>query len=62
VLSQFDGTGLRGLVAAHPEAVLELPVSAATVLEDMDTPAEYARQRERFTRGVRLAWRRPDGQ
>jgi molybdenum cofactor cytidylyltransferase len=44
ILAQFDGTGLRGLLAAHPDDVLEVPVPVeAGLLEDMDTPEDYAR-------------------
>ena len=46
VLSHHDGNGLRGLLAAHPEEILELAVCSASALEDMDTPADYQRQKE----------------
>jgi molybdenum cofactor cytidylyltransferase len=41
ILSRHDGNGLRGLLEAHRSEVLELPVSSAAALEDMDTPADY---------------------
>ena len=41
VLTAHDGVGLRGLLMAHPDAVLEVPVDVAGVLEDIDTPEDY---------------------
>jgi molybdenum cofactor cytidylyltransferase len=46
VLSRYDGIGLRGLLAAHPEDILELPVDDPAVLADMDAPEDYRRERE----------------
>lgn len=43
VMTRFDTIGLRGLLAAHPDAVLEVPVQASAVLEDIDTPQDYER-------------------
>ena len=43
LLSQHEGVGLRGLLDAHPEEVLRVEVPDATMLEDMDTPADYQR-------------------
>jgi molybdenum cofactor cytidylyltransferase len=43
LLTAFDGTGLRGLLSAHPQNVLEWPTSKAGVLEDLDTPMDYER-------------------
>jgi molybdenum cofactor cytidylyltransferase len=43
VLSKFDGDGLRGLLQAYPEAVLEVPVSSSGVIEDIDQPIDYER-------------------
>jgi molybdenum cofactor cytidylyltransferase len=34
-------TGLRGLLAAHPEDILEVNLSDAAVLVDIDTPEDY---------------------
>jgi len=48
VLTRHDGKGLRGLLAAHPEEVFELAIASAGALEDMDTPADYQRQKEFF--------------
>jgi molybdenum cofactor cytidylyltransferase len=42
VLTRFDDVGLRGLLAAHPEAVQELPADSDAVLRDMDNPTDYA--------------------
>lgn len=44
ILTRYDGVGLHGLLAAHPEALAELEVSTAAELEDMDTPEDYQRQ------------------
>lgn len=43
ILTSYDGVGLHGLLVAHPEAVVELEVSTAAELEDMDTPEDYQR-------------------
>ncbi len=45
ILTRFDGQGLRGLLAAHSEDVLELAVTDAGILEDLDYPADYAQCR-----------------
>ena len=42
ILAHYDGTGLRGLLQAHPEDVLEVEVAAPGAVEDVDTPTEYA--------------------
>jgi molybdenum cofactor cytidylyltransferase len=44
VLSRHDDVGLRGLLADHPDDVLELPVSSPSVISDMDTPEDYRRE------------------
>jgi molybdenum cofactor cytidylyltransferase len=41
VLTAFDGVGLRGLLTAHPQDVVEVPVDVPGVLEDVDTPEDY---------------------
>jgi len=43
ILTRYDGTGLRGLLQAHPEDVLEVEVAAPGAVEDVDTPEQYAR-------------------
>ena len=53
VLRRHDGSGLRGLLEAHPEKVFELAVSSRAALEDMDTPADYQRQEKLFANSVR---------
>jgi molybdenum cofactor cytidylyltransferase len=47
VLTYYDGIGLHGLLDAHPDEVFKIPVSNASVLEDMDTPEDYERQKAR---------------
>jgi len=44
VLTRYDDLGLRGLLRAHPEDVLELPADSASVLSDMDYPQDYLRE------------------
>jgi len=44
LLSQHEGSGLRGLLDAHPEEVFQLEVADAAMLEDMDTPKDYQEQ------------------
>ena len=44
VLSGLDDTGLRGLLGAHPEAVVEVSVDSDAVLRDMDYPEDYQRE------------------
>jgi molybdenum cofactor cytidylyltransferase len=48
VMSRYDGVGLRGLLDAHPADVLEVPIAAPFVLDDMDTPEDYRRIAARF--------------
>jgi molybdenum cofactor cytidylyltransferase len=45
VLTCHDGRGLRGLLDAHPDDVLEVEVGKPGVLEDIDWPEEYERAR-----------------
>src|SRR5262245_20131192 len=47
VQKKFEGSGLRGLLSAHPEQVHEMKVDDEGVLADMDNPADYARETER---------------
>ncbi|HPD15535.1 MAG TPA: nucleotidyltransferase family protein [Planctomycetota bacterium] len=43
ILSRYDGTGLRALLRAHPGDVLEVDAATPGAVEDVDTPAAYAR-------------------
>jgi molybdenum cofactor cytidylyltransferase len=43
VLTRYDGVGLRGLLAEHAEAILELPVTDEWILRDVDDPQAYER-------------------
>jgi molybdenum cofactor cytidylyltransferase len=43
VLARYDGVGLRGLLKAHHDDVLEVGVFAPAVIEDVDEPADYER-------------------
>ena len=51
VLTRHDGVGLRGLLRAHPDYVLEFPVSTPAVLSDMDCPEDYRRELARLREG-----------
>jgi molybdenum cofactor cytidylyltransferase len=44
VMTQFDDTGLRGLIYGRPEEVHRLRVTHPGVLRDMDTPEDYERE------------------
>jgi molybdenum cofactor cytidylyltransferase len=44
ILTHYDNVGLRGLLHAHPDDVLELAVSTPCVLSDMDYPDDYQRE------------------
>jgi molybdenum cofactor cytidylyltransferase len=43
VLCRFDGLGLRGLLQALPEKVIEVRVESSAVVEDIDEPNDYLR-------------------
>ncbi|MBI5388519.1 MAG: nucleotidyltransferase family protein [Verrucomicrobia bacterium] len=43
LLTGHERVGLRGLLQAHPDAVLEVSVPDAAVLDDLDTPEDYQR-------------------
>lgn len=47
VLALGDDRGLNAVTGAHPEDTAEVEVDEAAVLEDMDTPADYERERRR---------------
>jgi len=46
ILTQYETTGLRGLLQAHKQDVREVPVDSAAVLWDLDTPEDYREQIE----------------
>lgn len=48
ILTRYNDTGLRGLRRAHPEEVFVLKTASASVLEDLDTPADYQRHLKCF--------------
>jgi len=48
VMTEFDETGLRGLLYKHPEQVFELPCESPAMLGDIDTPEQYERRRSEF--------------
>ena len=44
ILTHYDDVGLRGLLHAHADEVLELAVTTSCVLSDMDYPDDYRRE------------------
>ena len=44
VLAGYDGVGVRGLLGAHPDEVLELPVDDPGAAADVDVPEDYWRE------------------
>jgi molybdenum cofactor cytidylyltransferase len=48
ILTDFDDTGLHGLLQVHAQDILELKVSTPSVLGDIDRPEDYQREREQF--------------
>lgn len=44
IMTHYGDTGLRGLLVDHREDVTEIPVDHAGILQDMDTPEDYARE------------------
>lgn len=48
ILTRYGDVGLRGLLHAHAEDVLEVKVPSPDILEDLDEPADYARAQARF--------------
>ncbi len=48
LLTQFDSTGLRGLLEAHPDDVHEVAISDPSILSDMDVPEDYQRELKRL--------------
>jgi molybdenum cofactor cytidylyltransferase len=52
ILTCFDEVGLRGLLHAHPDDILELSVSTPTILSDMDHPDDYRRELASFEEGT----------
>ncbi len=49
ILASYDDVGLRGLLAAHPQDIMELRVPTPAVLSDMDCPSDYRRELARLT-------------
>ena len=43
ILGLDESLGLNAVTGSHPADTLEIPVDEPAVLEDMDTPADYAR-------------------
>ena len=43
-----EAQGLRGVIAAHEEAVREVDLASPVVLVDINTPAEYREALARF--------------
>ena len=43
ILTHYEGCGLRGLLDAHPQEILESEVATSGILEDIDLPEDYRR-------------------
>lgn len=43
ILTRYSDVGLRGLIRAHPDDVLEVEVATSGILEDTDLPEDYVR-------------------
>ncbi len=43
ILTHYDDVGLRGLLRAHRDDIIELPADSDAVLSDMDYPDDYDR-------------------
>lgn len=52
ILSRYEDVGLRGLLHAHPEDVLEVETAAPGVLEDMNVPEDFRQTAARFADGT----------
>lgn len=50
IMTQFDDTGLRGLIYGRPDECMAVPVDEPGALRDMDTPSDYKRELEAFGR------------
>lgn len=48
ILAHYDDVGLRGLLQAHPESILELDLPDPAILSDMDYPEDYRRELARL--------------
>jgi molybdenum cofactor cytidylyltransferase len=48
LMTQYDDTGLRGLLQAHPDDVHEVEILDTSILADMDVPEDYERELKRF--------------
>ncbi|TWU38232.1 nucleotidyltransferase family protein [Novipirellula artificiosorum] len=53
ILTEFEGLGLRGLLVKHAQDVVELPVACASILDDIDTQADYWRVLQAMRKGCR---------
>ena len=42
--------GLNAVIRKNTEDILEVPVSEAVILEDMDTPEDYQRELDQWPR------------
>ncbi len=49
ILTHYEGSGLRGLLDAHPQDIFELEVATSGILEDIDLPEDYQRAIRRFS-------------
>jgi len=48
ILQLTGDRGLKGVTRGHPDDTLEIPVDDQQILVDLDTPADYQREKERL--------------
>jgi len=53
ILTRFDDAGLRGLLRAHADDVVEFAVPDDAILSDMDYPEDYRRELARLEEQLR---------
>ena len=53
ILALPENVGLNSVTGGHPEDTLELSVAARGIVEDMDTPGDYQREKGQISPGSR---------
>lgn len=54
ILEHHADSGLRGLLLTHPQELREWTADSPAILEDMDLPADYAREVARRSSGAEI--------
>ena len=63
ILNNYDDIGLHGLLHAHPQDVCEIEFPTTNVIDDMDLPEDYDREKRLFQLrqfGKRAGWDDPE--